>query len=43
MGYSIEIILKAEKEFLKLPEAIQRQIRRQILSLDLVFDLHPVP
>ena len=34
MGYSIEIISKAEKEFLKLPEAIQRQIRRQILSLE---------
>lgn len=34
MSYSIEIISKAEKEFLKLPEAIQKQIRRQILSLE---------
>jgi len=32
MGYSIEIISKAEREFLKLPETIQKQIRRQILS-----------
>jgi mRNA interferase RelE/StbE len=34
MGYSIEIISKAEREFLKLPESIQRQIRKQILSLE---------
>ena len=34
MGYSLEIISKAEKEFLKLPDAIQRKIRRQILALE---------
>jgi mRNA-degrading endonuclease RelE of RelBE toxin-antitoxin system len=34
MGDSIEIISKAEREFLKLPETIQKQIRRQILSLE---------
>jgi mRNA-degrading endonuclease RelE of RelBE toxin-antitoxin system len=34
MCYSIEIISKAEREFLKLPEAVQRKFRRQILSLE---------
>jgi mRNA interferase RelE/StbE len=34
MGYSVEIISKAEREFLKLPEAVQRKIRKQILSLE---------
>jgi mRNA interferase RelE/StbE len=34
MGYSIEIISKAEREFLKLPGTIQKELRRQILSLE---------
>lgn len=34
MGYSVGIISKAEKEFLKLPDTIQKQIRSQILSLE---------
>ncbi len=34
MGYSIEIISKAEREFLKLPEAVQIKICKQILSLE---------
>ncbi len=34
MGYSLEIISKAEKEFLKLPDTIQRKIRSQIFSLE---------
>jgi len=32
--YSIEIIPKAEKEFMKLPEPARVRIRKQILSLE---------
>jgi mRNA interferase RelE/StbE len=32
--YSIEIISKAEKEFLKLPELVRLKIRKRILSLE---------
>lgn len=31
--YSVEIVPKAEKEFLKLPESVRMKIRKQILSL----------
>jgi len=32
--YSVEIISKAEKEFIKLPELAKIQIRKHILSLE---------
>ena len=32
--YLIEIVVKAEKEFLKLPELIKTTIRKKILSLE---------
>lgn len=32
--YSVEIVSKAEKEFLKLPESARIKIRKQILSLE---------
>lgn len=32
--YSVEIISKAEKEFLKLPESVRVKIRGQIISLE---------
>ncbi|MFZ3073307.1 MAG: type II toxin-antitoxin system RelE/ParE family toxin [Thermodesulfobacteriota bacterium] len=32
--YSVEIVPKAEKEFLKLPESVRMKIRKQILSLE---------
>ncbi len=32
--YSVEIISKAEKEFMKLPEFIKAKIRKQILLLE---------
>jgi mRNA interferase RelE/StbE len=34
MSYSLEIVSKAEKEFLKLPDTIKRKIRRQIFTLE---------
>jgi mRNA interferase RelE/StbE len=32
--YSVEIISKAEKEFIKLPEPVKAKIRKQILLLE---------
>lgn len=32
--YSVEIVSKAEREFLNLPEAVKIKIRKQILSLE---------
>ncbi len=32
--YSVEIVPKAEKEFLKLPESIKNRIREKILQLE---------
>jgi len=32
--YSVEIISKAEKEFLKLPDSARKKIQKQILSLE---------
>lgn len=32
--YSIEIVPKAEKEFLKLPESVRMKIHKKILSLE---------
>lgn len=32
--YSVDIVPKAEKEFLKLPESVRIKIRKQILSLE---------
>ena len=34
MGYIVEIVPKAEKEFLKLSEVLRRKIRNKILSLE---------
>ncbi len=34
MGYIVEIVPKAEKEFLKLPPVEQKKIRNKILSLE---------
>jgi mRNA-degrading endonuclease RelE of RelBE toxin-antitoxin system len=31
--YSVEIVSKAEKEFLKLPESVRTKIRKQIILL----------
>lgn len=33
-GYFVEIIQKAEKEYLKLPQAVKRRIQEVILSLE---------
>lgn len=32
--YSVEIVPKAEKEFMKLPESARMKLRKQILSLE---------
>jgi mRNA interferase RelE/StbE len=32
--YSVEIISKAEKEFLKLPESVRIKVRKQIILLE---------
>lgn len=32
--YSVEIISKAEKEFMKLSETVREKLRKQILSLE---------
>ena len=34
MGYIVEIVPKAEKEFLKLSEVLRKKIRNKILSLE---------
>jgi len=34
VGYVIEIVPKAEKEYLKLPDSIQSRIKQNILSLE---------
>jgi len=34
LGYIVEIVSKAEKEFLRLPQAEQDKIRNKILSLE---------
>jgi mRNA interferase RelE/StbE len=34
LGYIVEIVPKAEKEFLKLPEVLRRKIRNKILFLE---------
>jgi len=34
LGYIVEIVPKAEKEFLKLPPVEQKKIRNKILSLE---------
>ncbi len=34
MGYVLEIVPKAEKEYLKLPHTAQSKIKRNILSLE---------
>lgn len=34
MGYIIEIVPRAEKEYLKLPGSIQSRIKQNILSLE---------
>lgn len=34
MGYVIEVVPKAEKEYLKLPNSIQSRIKQNIISLE---------
>ena len=32
--YTVEIVARAEKEYLKLPEATRKRVRKKILSLE---------